>query len=115
MEKEFEESQMRKDLLAARDNKGTDAQHELFKITLMAQVLSHKNQRQLISLISEDSDKLFYEVKKQGVPFLNWNDWIKNYIETSLARQQEIKENRISNLIKSGYEKMMHSIGFNSK
>ena len=43
MEKEFEESKMRKDLQASKDNKGADAQHELFKITLMAQVLSHKN------------------------------------------------------------------------
>ena len=63
-----------------------DAEHELFNVTLMAQVLSHKDHQLLIEMASEDADKLFYEVKKQGIPFLTWNDWIRNHIEVTLAR-----------------------------
>ena len=87
-----------------------DADHEFFNMTLLAQVLSHKHQKQLIEL-NLDAEVLLKEVKKQGIPFFNWNNWIAEHIESSLYRFQAMKRNRISVLCRQGYNKLMNNIG----
>ena len=95
---------------AKREPARKDADHEFFNMTLLAQVLSHKHQKQLIELNLE-ADVLLKEVKRQGIPFFNWNNWIAEHIETNLARFQEMKRNRISVLCRQGYNKLMNNIG----
>ena len=75
------------DKAAKREPARKDADHEFFNMTLLAQVLSHKHQKQLIEL-NLDAEALLKEVKRQGIPFFNWSDWIADHIDTSLFRFQ---------------------------
>ena len=70
-------------------------------MTLLSHVMTHQKQKQLIE-IQGDAEKLFKEVKEQGLPFFKWNDWIGNYIETSLIEYEQYKKNRLSNLALQG-------------
>ena len=78
-----------------------DADQEFFQMTLLAQIMTHKKQSQLIEMQAE-TERLFQRCKQSGQPFFNWPEWIRNHIETQLTMYQDFKRNRLAKIFQQG-------------
>ena len=78
-------------------------------MTLLSHIMTHKKQKQLFELQSE-ADKLLKDCKSKGIPFFQWNEWIRKYIETWLANFDEYKRQRLNRLAKKGQNQLLERV-----
>ena len=78
-------------------------------MTLVSQIMTHKKQKSLIEM-QADGEKLFQQVKQQGLPFFKWSDWISNHIEDSLKRFEQYRKSRLSKIAARGNTRLLERV-----
>lgn len=63
-----------------------DPHEEYFKMSLVSFKLNHPTEAELLKV---DPDKLYREVKRTGLPFFKWSDWLADYLSKSLAVREK--------------------------
>lgn len=66
-----------------------DPNEEFFKMTLLAYKLNNSKQGALLKVSPME---MFIEVKKTGLPFHKWSEWIDSYLTRSLKERKENKK-----------------------
>ena len=65
-------------------------------MTYLANILSHPKKRKLIERFgSNNYEKLYKQAKESGVPFFEWNSWLRQQFDDAVT--QETKGKSASN------------------